>query len=68
MPAINAARNFTNTTRTSNGPRVEMTAPVGSVPSTFANPAGAPTRATRCASLIPSFLGSGVAEYPAMRE
>jgi hypothetical protein len=57
-------------TITSAFPRAERTTltPAGSAPSvTSSNCSGADSSSTRCPGLIPSFFGSGVPEYPAMR-
>jgi hypothetical protein len=62
-----SAERVTNMTATSKRPRacVRTSTPGGSFPSVRAKSFGASIRPTRASSLIPSFLGSGVPEYPA---
>lgn len=62
--ATRSARFVTNTTITSqpSASRVPSRTPVGNGPR--ANPVGPPRTTTRCPSLIPSFCGRGVPEYP----
>src|SRR4029079_245368 len=61
-----SARLLVETTIASSGPRTrDLTVTVsGRSPINSSNPPGAETNATRCPSLIPSFLASGVSEYP----
>jgi hypothetical protein len=44
---------------------LRIATPGGSSPSVAAKSGGAPTKATVCSGLIPSFFASGVPEYPA---
>ena len=62
-PASSVAER-TNQTVTSLGARAERWSMTPGGRSGIVKPAGAPTRATRDSSRIPSFLASGVAEYP----
>ena len=61
-----SAREVWNDTITSLMPRAEVR---GSTPAAGRDrePVGAPSTASRCPSLIPSFFASGVPEYPATR-
>ena len=62
----NSACRVTKNTITSTRPRAwwRTCTPSGSSPSVVSKPAGADTTATRPPTLIPSFPGNGVPEYP----